>query len=320
VPRLPAVSFGNLYLYYSPAFSLAMLIAIESLLGAVIADGMTGRKHNPNMELVAHGVANICCPVFGGIPATAVLARTVTNIRSGGQTPVAGIVNAVLLLLFMLFFAPLVSFIPMPAIAAVLVYVAWTMGSIPAIRTILKGQTSDSIVLVVTFCVTVFVSMPLAIESGLILSAFFFIKKMIDVSAINLVHNEMASSEADTAPADPNSLSLRNIPKEVLVYEIEGSLFFGSVRKFEQALSMTGVPYRVLILRMRDTIYIDAGGIHALAELYEDCRKRNVVLLLSDIHTQPFLLVAKSGLDRTIGEGNIFGNLDEALERAASLL
>ncbi len=318
-PTFPALSLSLIRDMFSPAVSIAILASIESLLSAVVADGMIGARHNSNMELVAQGIANVVSPIFGGIPATGAIARTATNIKNGGRTPVAGVIHAITLLLILLFLGRFAVYIPLPALAAILVSVAWNMAGIPAMRAIMKGQKSDTAVLFTTFLLTVFIDLTVAIEAGLILAAFFFIRKMIDVSTVKEIQNEIEMANGSDGP-DDNSLSLRKIPKNVLVYEIEGPLFFGTVQKFESVILGAGGRYKVLVLRMRSTIYLDAGGIHVLAELARDCKKKGITLLVSDIHTQPFMLAAKSGLDETLGKDNIFGNLDEALEKAARLL
>jgi SulP family sulfate permease len=318
-PRFPSFSLELIRPMFQPAVSIAVLASIESLMTAVVADGMIGRKHDSNMELVAQGVANVASPIFGGIPAVGALARTATNIRNGARTPIAGITHSVTLLLILLFLGRFVVYIPMPALAAILFSVAWNMAGFPAVKALCKGQKSDIAVFAATFLLTVFIDITVAIEVGLALSAFFFIRKMIDVSTIKEFQNEVA--EAASAPkADPNSFSLRSIPKRVLVFEIEGPLFFGTVQKFEQMVLAPGVESKVLVLRMRNTMYLDAGGIHVIEDLHRDCRKRGITLLLSDIHTQPFMLAVKTGLDRKLGTENIFGNLDEALARAAEIV
>ena len=318
-PAFPSISFELVRTMFSPALSIAILGAIESLMSAVVADGMIGARHDSNMELVAQGVANMVSPIFGGIPATGAIARTATNVRNGGRSPVAGIIHAITLLLILVVLGRFAVYIPMAALAAILVSVAWNMAGIPAIKSILKGQKSDSTVLLATFLLTVFIDLTVAIEIGLLLAAFFFIRKMIDVSTVKEMQNEILA-DRESPKSDDNSLSLRAIPKGVMVYEIEGPLFFGTVQKFEQMMLSAGPSCRVLILRMRSTIYLDAGGLHVLSQLKDDCKKRNVHLIISDIHTQPFMLAAKTGLDKKIGEEFIFGNLDEALEKAASLL
>jgi len=318
-PVFPAVTLPMLGDLLTPAFSLAVLIAIESLLSAVVADGMTGFRHNSNSELIAHGLANIVSPLFGGIPATAAVARTATNIKNGGKTPVAGIINAFVLLMIMLFLGRFALYIPMATLSAILVVVSWNMSGIPAIKSVLKGQKSESTVMIVTFFVTIFISMTTAIEIGMLLAAYFFIRKMVELSTFTQLRTELSDAEGTGDTADTNSFSLRNIPKNILVYEIEGPLFFGSIQKFEQALAQTAYVYSVLILRMRNTVYVDQGGLNIIEQLHADCKRKKVVLLLSDIHTQPYMLAIKCGLDLKIGTDNIFGNLDEALERAATL-
>jgi len=318
-PVFPAVTLPMLGDLLTPAFSLAVLIAIESLLSAVVADGMTGFRHNSNSELIAHGLANIVSPLFGGIPATAAVARTATNIKNGGKTPVAGIINAFVLLMIMLFLGRFALYIPMATLSAILVVVSWNMSGIPAIKSVLKGQKSESTVMIVTFFVTIFISMTTAIEIGMLLAAYFFIRKMVELSTFTQLRTELSDAEGTGDTADTNSFSLRNIPKNILVYEIEGPLFFGSIQKFEQALAQTAYVYSVLILRMRNTVYVDQGGLNIIEQLHADCKRKKVMLLLSDIHTQPYMLAIKCGLDLKIGTDNIFGNLDEALERAATL-
>lgn len=321
-PSFPTFSLPLIRSLLSPAISIAILASIESLLSAVVADGMIGAKHDSNMELIAQGAANILSPIFGGIPATGAIARTATNVKNGGRTPVAGIVHALTLLAIMLFLGKLAVYIPMSVLAAILVSVAWNMSGIPAIRTIVKGQKSDTAVLVVTFLLTVFIDLTVAIEFGLLLAAFFFIRKMIDVSTVSEfkeLRNELNASEPGPE-LDANSLARRSIPKGVLVFEIDGPLFFGTVQKFEAVVLNAGTKgCKVLVLRMRNTIYIDAGGLQVLRELERDCLKRGITLIISDIHTQPYMLATKSGIDEIIGKENIVGNLDEALARASGI-
>ncbi len=317
-PSLPALNLSLIGDYFSPALSLAVLIAIESLLSAVVADGMTGTKHNSNAELIAHGIANIVTPIFGGMPVTAAVARTATNIKNGGKTPVAGIVNAFVLLLVMLFLGKYAVYIPMGTLAAILLVVSYNMSGIPSIKSVLSGQKSDSVVMIVTFFVTILISMTLAIEIGLMLAAFFFIKKMIDLSQFPELKNELTAAEGGSP--DANSIGMHTIPRDVLVYEIEGPLFFGSIQKFEQAMTQSQFKFKVLVLRMRNTMYLDAGGINILEQVNKDCLKKKATLLISDIHTQPYMLVVKTGLDKQLGEDRIFGNLDEALVRAALIV
>ena len=276
---------------------------------------MTGTKHDSNTELIAQGIANIASTDFGGIPATGAIARTATNIKNGGKTPVAGIIHALVLLLIMVVLGKFAVYIPMAALAAVLVSVAWNMAGLPAIKALLKGQKSDVCVLAVTFLITVFIDLTVAIEVGLGFAAFFFIKKMIDVYEVQTKKDTLIGgikSSGETEQLD--------IPKGVLVYEIEGSLFFGTVRKFELAVERAYVDYKVLVLRMRNTIYLDAGGLRALEQCKAACDRHGVTIVLSGIHTQPYMLCEKTGMADKIGRENIFDNIADALARAKEIV
>ena len=318
VPQLPSFNLLDIKDLFSTAVSIAVLAAIESLLSAVVADGMTGSKHDSDTELIGQGIANIVTPLFGGIPATGAIARTATNIKNGGKTPIAGIIHALTLLLILLFFGKYASFIPMAALSAVLINVAWNMAGLPAIRSLIKGQKSDTAVFLVTFLITIFIDLTVAIEVGLGFAAFFFIKKMIDLSEVQnkrealiggIVKNSENHSEEDLS-----------IPNDVMIYEIDGPLFFGTVRKFEIAVEKAGLKYKVLILRMRNTIYLDAGGIRALEQANDSCSKKGIQIVLSGIHTQPYMLCEKTGMADKIGRENICGNITSALERANQIL
>ena len=313
-PQLPGLSLQTIIDVFPTACSIAILAAIESLLSAVVADGMIGTKHNSNTELIGNGIANILSPLFGGLPATGAIARTATNIKNGGRTPIAGMVSAVVLLLIMVFFGKYVEYIPMAALAAVLISVAWNMAGLPAIKALLKGQKSDITVLLCTFLVTVFVDLTYAIAIGLILAAFFFIKKMIDLSEVQSGQRSIVTGISGDGVEE-----IIDVPENVMVYEIDGSLFFGTVRKFEIAAEQADVNYKVLILRMRNTLYLDAGGLRALEQLKEACDRKGVTIVLSGIHTQPYMLCEKTGMADKIGRENIFDNINGALDRAKEL-
>lgn len=313
-PSLPAFQLADLVKLVPHALSIAVLAAIESLLSAVVADGMTGYKHRSNMELVAQGIANIVTPFFGGIPATGAIARTATNIKNGGKTPVAGIIHALVLLLIVLLLGDLVVYIPLSALAAILVFVAWNMSEIHAFKTILKGQKSDGAVLVATFLITICIDLTVAIQVGLVLSSFLFIRKMAMLSNVKAFRDDATGADEETP--DNNSLELRRIPEGVLVYEIDGPFFFGSVQKLERAIGMIDIDFRVMILRMRNANYIDANGLRALEEINRECERKGAILLVSDIHSQPYILTVQSGVDGKIGKERFFGNLDDALEFA----
>lgn len=314
-PKLPDFSLATLKTVLPTAVSIAVLAAIESLLSAVVADGMIGTKHDSNNELIGQGIANILSPLFGGLPATGAIARTATNINNGGRTPVAGMVHAVVLLLIMIFFGKYVEYVPMPALAAVLMSVSWNMAGIPSIRKLLKGQKSDISVLLATFLVTVFVDLTYAIGIGLILAAFFFIKKMIDVSEVQESRKQIIGGITGDGTQE-----MLDVPVGVLVYEIEGPLFFGTVRKFEIAAERAGAECKAIILRMRNTSYLDAGGVQALKQLKSACDRKNITIILSGVHPQPWKLLEKMGMFEELGSENIYDHIDKALARANEIV
>lgn len=314
-PQLPALSFQTIKTVFPTACSIAVLAAIESLLSAVVADGMIGSKHNSDNELIGQGIANIFSPLFGGLPATGAIARTATNINNGGRTPIAGIIHAITLLLIMLLFGKYVEYIPMAALAAVLISVAWNMAGLPAIKALSKGQKSDIAILLITFLITVFVDLTYAISIGLIISGLLFIKKIVELSEVTS-GNKGIFEGAKTNDYDEQI----EIPKDVMIYEINGPLFFGTIRKFELAMERTKNNYKVLILRMRNTLYLDAGGIRALEQCKAACARKGITIVLSGIHTQPFMLCEKTGMTEKIGRENIFDNINAALERAKEII
>ena len=313
-PTIPGINLELIKQLFPTAISIAVLAAIESLLSAVVADGMIGSKHDSNTELIAQGIANIASPIFGGIPATGAIARTATNIKNGGKTPIAGIIHAVVLLLIMLLLGKFAVYIPMAALAAVLVSVAWNMAGIPAIKALLKGQKSDICVLAVTFIITVIIDLTVAIEIGLGFAAFFFIKKMIDVSEVQ----EKRENIITGIDASGNTTEY-TIPENVLVYDIEGPLFFGTVRKFEMAVERAAISCKALVLNMESTIYLDAGGIRALEQCKAACDRKGIKIILSGIHTQPYILFEKTEMVNKIGRENIFGEIQEAIDYASKL-
>ena len=313
-PTIPGINLDLIKQLFPTGISIAVLAAIESLLSAVVADGMIGSKHDSNTELIAQGIANIASPIFGGIPATGAIARTATNIKNGGKTPIAGIIHAVVLLLIMLLLGKFAVYIPMAALAAVLVSVAWNMAGIPAIKALLKGQKSDICVLAVTFIITVFIDLTVAIEIGLGFAAFFFIKKMIDVSEVQ----EKRENIITGIDASGNTTEY-TIPENVLVYDIEGPLFFGTVRKFEMAVERAAISCKALVLNMESTIYLDAGGIRALEQCKAACDRKGIKIILSGIHTQPYILFEKTEMVNKIGRENIFGEIQEAIDYASKL-
>lgn len=314
-PQLPALSFQTIKTVFPTACSIAVLAAIESLLSAVVADGMIGSKHNSDNELIGQGIANIFSPLFGGLPATGAIARTATNINNGGRTPIAGIIHAITLLLIMLLFGKYVEYIPMAALAAVLISVAWNMAGLPAIKALSKGQKSDIAILLITFLITVFVDLTYAISIGLIISGLLFIKKIVELSEVTTGNKGIFKG----SKANDYDEQIE-IPKDVMIYEINGPLFFGTIRKFELAMERTDNNYKVLLIRMRNTLYLDAGGIRALEQCKAACDRKGIKIILSGIHTQPFMLFEKTGMTEKIGRENIFDNINAALERAKEII
>jgi SulP family sulfate permease len=273
---------------------------------------MIGSQHRSNMELVAQGVANIVTPLFGGIPATGAIARTAANVRNGGRTPVAGIVHAFTLLLIMAVFGKYAAYVPMPALAAILIHVAWNMSEPHAFRSILRGQKSDAAVLLVTFFITVFVDLSVAIQVGIVLAAFLFMKKMVDVTDVTAVKEEAADSQEEDK--DAYMLAGLKKPDGVFIYEIDGPFFFGSVQKLERVMKQRTMDYKIMVLRMRHVNYIDATGVRAVEQLFLECTREKRRFVISGIRPQPLKILEKTGLADKIGRDKIFTNIDEAMK------
>ena len=300
-----------------PATVIAILAAIESLLSAVVADGMIGGKHRSNMELVAQGLANIITPIFGGIPATGAIARTATNIRNGGRTPVAGIIHALTLLLIMLFFGSYAKLIPMATLAAILIIVAYNMSEWRSFKSLLKSPKSDIAVLLTTFFLTVIFDLTIAIEIGMVLSVLLFMKRMAEVSNVSVITRELEDSEDQL---DPNSIDKKQIPEGVEVFEINGPFFFGAAKKFKDEMTIIEKPPKLRIIRMRNVPAIDATGLQTLKDFLNDAKKHKMHLILSGVHTQPLYAMTQAGIFDLYGEKNIHGNIDDALDRAREIL
>jgi len=300
-----------------PATVIAILAAIESLLSAVVADGMIGGKHRSNMELVAQGLANIITPIFGGIPATGAIARTATNIKNGGRTPVAGIIHSLTLLLIMLFFGSYAKLIPMATLAAILIMVAYNMSEWHSFKSLLKSPKSDVAVLLTTFFLTVIFDLTIAIEIGMVLSVLLFMKRMAEVSNVSVITRELKDEEEQP---DPNAITKKQIPDDVEVFEINGPFFFGAAKKFKDQMSIVEETPKVRIIRMRNVPAIDATGLQTLKDFYNDAKKKNMHLILSGVHTQPLYAMTQAGIFDMYGEENIHGNIDDALDRAREIL
>lgn len=320
--NLPSPSFYEIDLtvirnLIGPATVIALLAAIESLLSAVVADGMIGGKHRSNMELVAQGIANIITPIFGGIPATGAIARTATNIKNGGRTPVAGIIHAITLLLIMLFFGSYAKLIPMATLAAILVIVSYNMSEWRAFKELLRSPKSDVAVLLTTFFLTVIFDLTIAIEIGMVLAVLLFMKRMSEVSNVSVVTRELEDEEE---MVDPNAIDKKQIPAGVEVFEINGPFFFGAARKFRDQMEMVEKQPKVRIIRMRNVPAVDATGLQTLKDLHKDAKKHSTHLILSGVHTQPLYAMTQAGIFDLYGEENILGNIDDALDRAREIL
>lgn len=321
---LPALQWPDVHLdqvkdLWSPAVTVALLGAIESLLSATVADGMIESRHRSNTELIAQGVANIVTPLFGGIPATGALARTATNVRNGGRTPVAGIIHALTLLGIVLAFGPMAKMIPLCVLAAILVLVAYHMSEWHAFKALLRAPRMDVVVLVMTFLLTVFIDLTVAVEVGMLLSIVLFMKRMTDVTQVREVERELeeANGEEEPAPLADRTGRGRKIPKGVEVFEAEGAFFFGVAELLRDMLGRVGdKPTKVLILRLRHVLALDASGLRALADLRRQCAKKKMTLVLSGIHAQPLIALERSGLLAEFGKENVLGTFEEALERA----
>ena len=314
--RLPNISLGMMQNVFQPALTIAILGAIESLLSAVVADGMTSTKHRSNTELFGQGVANILSPMFGGIPATGAIARTATNIRNGARSPISGLVHAVVLLLIMLVLGKYAEMIPMAALAAVLFQVAFNMCGYRSVIRMFKLPKSDVIVMLTAFFLTVIIDLTVAIEVGVLLAAVLFIKRMSDAAEVDSVTDNL---KTDDEEATRNELA-RQVPKGVVVYELAGSLFFGAVDKFKETLNRIAVKPKILILRMRSVSSIDAAGINMVEDLMNHCKADGTQLLLSGVHAQPVVALTRAGVLKQLGEENALGNIDAALNRARELL
>jgi SulP family sulfate permease len=313
-PHLPALSWENIRHLFQPAMTIAILAAIESLLCAVVADGMVDDRHDSNQELMAQGLANIVSPLFGGIAATSAIARTATNVKSGARSPVAGIIHAVTLLVIILIAAPLAKFIPLATLSAVLVNVALHMGEWHNFRRLPKWPASDAAVFLTAFILTVVIDLTIAVEIGMVLAAILFIKRVSETTQITAV-----DESSDTEGAH-HSLAGKQIPKGVMVYRIFGAFFFGAADKLESALRRLKQEPEVLILRMRKVLAMDATGLNALEDLHVRLRRKGKHLILSAPHTQPLLVMDNAGFLDRIGPENVCAHVDAALARAREIL
>ena len=318
--EMPSISWNVIKGLVSPAITIAILGAIESLLSATVADGVIGDRHDSNTELIAQGVANLASPIFGGIPATGAIARTMTNINNGGRTPVAGIVHAAVLLLIFLFLMPLAQYIPMACLAGVLVIVSYNMSGWRSFASIMKNPKSDVIVLVVTFLLTVIFDLTIAIEVGLICACLLFMRRMAETTDVKVISDEI-DPEEEQSDFQMGNLEHLTIPEGVEVYEINGPYFFGAGNKFEDLMATMGHKRpKVRIIRMRKVPFVDSTGIHNLTNLCAMSQKEGIQVVLSGVNPKVQAVLHKSGFDQMLGKENICSHINIALERANSLV
>lgn len=310
VPPLDWEAVKNLF---PVAVTIAVLGAIESLLSATVADGVIGDRHHSNTELIAQGIANIVSPIFGGIPATGAIARTMTNINNGGRSPIAGIVHAGVLLLILLFLMPLAQYIPMACLAGVLVIVSYNMSGWRTFLALMKNPKSDVTVLVITFFLTVIFDLTVAIEVGLLIACVLFMKRVMETTEISVIRDEIDPNKESDLEVHEEHLTL---PKGVEVYEINGPYFFGIATKFEEIMSQLGDRPKIRIIRMRKVPFIDSTGIHNLTNLCVMSQKENIHIILSGVNDKVHKVLERSGFYELLGEDNICSNINEAVAKA----
>lgn len=315
---MPELSWEAIRNLFPISITIAVLAAIESLLSATVADGMIGDKHDSNTELVALGIANFVTPVFGGIPATGAIARTMTNINNGGKTPVAGMVHAVVLLLILLFLMPLAKYIPMACLGGVLVVVSYNMSGWRTFKGLLRNSKSDVAVLLLTFFLTVLFDLTIAIGVGLLIACLLFMERVMETTEISVITDELRpSGESDFYNKDDEALV---VPEGVEIYEINGPYFFGVATKFEDMMSRFRNRTKVRIIRMRKVPFIDSTGIHNLTNLCEMSRKKRMTIVLSGVNEKVRSALARSGFNETLGEENICSDIHAALARARRII
>lgn len=314
MPSLPSINIEMIENLISPAFTIAILASIESLLSCVVSDGMIGGHHRSNAELIGQGVGNIASALFGGIPATGAIARTAANVKNGGRTPMAGIIHSITLVLILVFLMPYASMIPMSCLAAILIMVAYNMSGWRSFAHMIKtAPRSDTVVLVLTFLLTVFFDLVVAIEVGMVLAAFLFMKRMADINEVkSWIYTDDENQDVLSEQTD-----LKQVPDNTLVYELNGPLFFGAANNFLSIIPRKGK--NALILRMRNVPAMDITGMSNLEEFYETCRSKKIQLILSHVNDQPKKVMQKAGFTDKLGEEYLCPNIDAALAKAASL-
>nr|WP_272507488.1 sulfate permease [Clostridium aestuarii] len=314
MPTIPKVNINMIRELIIPGITIAILGGVESLLSAVVADGMIGGNHRSNMELVGQGVANIFSGIFGGIPATGAIARTAANVKNGGRTPIAGIVHAISLLVIMLVFMPYVKLIPMASLAAILIVVSYNMGEWEAFKKIVKAPKSDAVVFLSTFLLTIFLDLVVAIGIGVVLSSFLFMRRMAEVT--NVTYDLDARENDECAKILEN----KSILEQISFYEISGPFFFGAAEKFVNVIREIGISSKVLIIKMGNVPAMDATAFHAVEILYDICKKNKTKLIISELQEQPVQMLNKYGFIEMVGEKNVCKDIKEAVQRAHELL
>ncbi|MDM0449934.1 sulfate permease [Clostridium perfringens] len=316
IPHIPNLNLNTLKALIGPAFTIALLGGIESLLSAVVSDGMIGDKHNSNAELIAQGLANIGSSLFGGIPATGAIARTAANVKNGGRTPISGIVHSITLLLIMLVFMPLAKFIPLTTLSAILIIVSYNMSEWRTFKAILKAPKSDIAILLITFFLTVLFDLVIAIGIGMIVSMCLFIRRV----ATSIEVNELNESDCSYKSNIDTDMENLKVGENVLVYDIRGHLFFGAVDTFMNTMKEINDDAKVLVLRMRHTKTLDVTGYKQIKNIALSCKSRNMTLIISELQEQPKKVMRLMGFIDTLGEDHFATNFDEALEKANSLI
>jgi SulP family sulfate permease len=311
-PHIPAITWSMVQEMFSPALTIALLAGLESLLSAVVADGMMGTRHRSNMELIAQGTGNIVSVIFGGVPATGAIARTATNIKSGGKTPVAAIIHCAFLLIVLLFIGKWAALIPMATLAAILVVVAYNMSEWREFVHLLKSPRGDVAVLLATFFLTVFIELTVAIQVGVLLAAFLFLQRMSTETQVSVITGNLEDDDEVRA----RDMSQITIPEGVEVFEIYGSLFFGAVSQFKESIRFVAKKPKVLILRMRNVPTIDASAIHIFEELAEEARERGYAIVFSAVSRKVYRVMRKSGFVELVGKKNFAGDIFGAIEIA----
>lgn len=316
-PQMPHIDFESVRLLFQPALTIAIVCAIETLLAAMVADGVTGKKHDSNTELIGQGLTNIITPFFGGIPSTGALAKTMTNIKNGGKTPVAGIIHAVVLLLIFLFLMPYAVYIPLATLAAILIVISYNMSEWRTFKFLLKGHKADVAVLLITFFLTIVVGLTVAIEVGILLAVALFVTRVSETSSIKMIDEKsIAGSESEELL---NDVDLVSIPKGVEVYEIDGPFFFGLASKLDEINSSSHHIVKVRIIRMRKVPFIDSTGMNNLRNLWKRSRKENIQIILSGVTENVYDSMQKAGFVNEIGREFIFPHIQMAMDKATEI-